>query len=83
MLTHDPLFHGPDDPCMLEYPQCSGRDFYGTVIVCPGGNYEFLSPLEGLPVVEWLAQHNIGAVVLKYRLLPHYDLDDALAHLRL
>jgi len=78
MLTHDPLFHGPDDPCMLEYPQCSGRDFYGTVIVCPGGNYEFLSPLEGLPVVEWLAQHNIGAVVLKYRLLPHYDLDDAL-----
>ena len=77
-LQHDPLFHGPDDPCLLEYPQYSALAGRGTVIVCPGGNYEFLSPLEGLPVVEWLAQHNIGAVVLKYRLLPHYDLDDAL-----
>ena len=77
-LQQDPLFHGPDDPCILEYPQFTGLVGRGTVIVCPGGNYEFLSPLEGLPVVEWLAQHNIGAVVLKYRLLPHYDLDDAL-----
>ena len=77
-LAQDPLFHGPDDPCLLTYPQFDGMVGRGTVIVCPGGNYEFLSPLEGLPVVEWLAQHGIGAVVLRYRLLPDYCLDDAL-----
>ena len=53
-------------------------DTLGTVIICPGGNYEFLSPLEGLPVVKWLSQHGIGAVVLRHRLLPRYDLDDSL-----
>ena len=77
-LRQDPLFHGPDDPCLLHYPQFDQHVGRGTVIVCPGGNYEFLSPLEGLPVVEWLASHGIGAFVLKYRLLPHYELDDAL-----
>jgi len=77
-LKQDPLFHGPDEPCLLHYPQFDGMVGRGTVIVCPGSNYEFLSPLEGLPVVEWLASHGIGAVVLRYRLLPHYDLDDAL-----
>ena len=77
-LAQDPLFHGPDDPCLLMYPQFEGQVGRGTVIVCPGGNYEFLSPLEGLPVVEWLAQQGIGAVVLRYRLLPDYGLDDAL-----
>ena len=78
MLNMDPLFHGPDDPCLLQYPQFEHMVGRGTVIVCPGGNYEFLSPLEGLPVVEWLAQHGIGAVVLRYRLLPDYGLDDCL-----
>lgn len=77
-LPQDPLFHGPDDPCMLMYPQYDNMVGRGTVIVCPGGNYEFLSPLEGLPVVEWLSQHGIGAVVLRYRLLPDYCLDDCL-----
>ena len=52
-LKQDPLFHGPDEPCLLHYPQFDGMVGRGTVIVCPGGNYEFLSPLEGLPVVEW------------------------------
>ena len=77
-LAQDPLFHGPDDPCMLMYPQFEGMVGRGTVIVCPGGNYEFLSPLEGLPVVKWLASQGIGAVVLRYRLLPDYALDDCL-----
>ena len=77
-LAQDPLFHGPDDPCLLMYPQFEGQVGRGTVIVCPGGNYEFLSPLEGLPVVEWLAQQGIGAVVLRYRLLPDYGMEDCL-----
>ena len=59
-LAQDPLFHGPDDPCLLMYPQFEGQVGRGTVIVCPGGNYEFLSPLEGLPVVRWLAEQGIG-----------------------
>ena len=38
----DPLFHGPDSPGLLR-PNLSsnlGTDYRGTVIVCPGGNYE-------------------------------------------
>ena len=76
-LAHDPLFHGPDHPCLLSWPALAPPTL-GTVIICPGGNYEFLSPLEGLPVVKWLAQHGIDAVVLRHRLLPRYGLDDSL-----
>ena len=49
-----------------------------TVIISPGGNYEFLCPHEAQPVADWLAAHGIYSVVLRYRLLPHYHLDDAL-----
>ena len=79
-LARDPLFHGPDEPALLSWPSLSKLTAanMGTVIICPGGNYEFLSPLEGRPVVEWLSQHGIGAVVLRHRLLPDYELDDCL-----
>jgi acetyl esterase/lipase len=77
-LSGDPLFCGPHSPRLLLSPHAVAGMGKGTVIVCPGGNYEFLSPKEGLPVVEWLAQHGIMAVVLRYRLLPHHDLQDAL-----
>jgi acetyl esterase/lipase len=77
-LALDPLFHGPDEPALLSWLSISPPTTLGTVIICPGGNYEFLSPLEGLPVVEWLQQHGIGAVVLRHRLLPDYCLDDCL-----
>ncbi len=89
-LAHDELFHGPNCPCVLVPPVLQGAwggvpaapsdpaFGFGTVIICPGGNYEFLSPLEALPVVEWLSERNIGSVVLKYRLLPRFALDDAL-----
>ncbi|CAL1136833.1 unnamed protein product [Cladocopium goreaui] len=53
----------------------------GTVIICPGGNYEFLCPNEGLPVASWLARHGIQTLVLRYRLRPHYDHQDALSDL--
>lgn len=54
------------------------RGGYGTAIICPGGNYEFLSCLEGQPVVDWLASHGLTAVVLRYRLLPAFGLEEAL-----
>lgn len=77
-LREDPLFHGPSSPCLLLPPGARGHMGGGTVIICPGGNYEFLCPNEGLPVAAWLNSHGIGALVLRYRLLPKHSLDDAL-----
>lgn len=78
-LAADPLFQGPDSPCLLMPPsQASGR---GTVIVCPGGNYEFLCPHEGMPIVDFLASHGITALVLRYRLLPRHSPSAAVADL--
>eukprot|EP00435_Cladocopium_sp_Y103_P037003 s2021_g9.t1 len=34
-----------------------------------------------LPVASWLARHGIQTLVLRYRLLPHYDHQDALSDL--
>lgn len=80
-LQDDPLFHGPHSPCLLSSKANLGNS-RGTVIICPGGNYEFLVPQEGMPAVECLAAHGIRAVVLRYRLLPRYYLKDALEDLR-
>jgi len=81
-LSEDPLFHGPNVPCLLK-PAFGEKALAGngSVIICPGGNYEFLCPSEGLPVAAWLARHGIQALVLRYRLLPRYSLQDALADL--
>lgn len=48
----------------------------GSLIICPGGNYQFLVPHEGLPVAEFFAKQGFRAMVLRYRLLPKYDFDD-------
>lgn len=77
-LRDDPLFHGPSSPCLLVPPGRPANAGRGTVIICPGGNYEFLCPNEGMPVAAWLAGHGIRALVLRYRLLPKHSLDDAL-----
>lgn len=53
----------------------------GTVIIVPGGNYEFLCPTEGLPVAAWLARHGIHSLVLRYRLRPTHGHKEALADL--
>mmetsp|Transcript_73398 Transcript_73398/g.118416 ORF Transcript_73398/g.118416 Transcript_73398/m.118416 type:complete len:384 (+) Transcript_73398:25-1176(+) len=81
-LAEDPLFYGPSNPCLLK-PVYSDKAMAGrgTVIICPGGNYEFLCPNEGLPVAAWLVRHGIQAMVLRYRLLPKHNLSDALADL--
>jgi|EP00900_Chrysochromulina_parva_P004110 acetyl esterase/lipase len=77
-LDHDPLFCGPHSPRLLIQPTAIAGKGKGTVIVVPGGNYEFLCPKEGLPIVEWLSSHGIAAAVLRYRLLPHHDHQEAL-----
>lgn len=80
-LADDPLFHGPDDPCLLPSPVQVGPEARGTVIICPGGNYEFLVPQEGMPAASWLASCGFRAFVLRYRHLPSHNLRDALKDL--
>jgi len=77
-LRDDPLFHGPTQPRLLPVSKLNAAGGNGTVIICPGGNYEFLVPQEGMPAAELLASHGIRAYVLRYRLLPKYDLQDML-----
>jgi len=83
-LRDDPLFFGRDHPCLLELPsQVEKKNFSyrGTMIICPGGNYEFLAANEAYPVAEWFAKHQIRAYVLRYRLLPKYDFNASLQDL--
>jgi len=77
-LVNDPLFCGPHSPRMLINPSALAGKGKGTVIVVPGGNYEFLCPKEGLPIVDWLSSQGIAAVVLRYRLLPHHSHHESL-----
>uniref|UniRef100_A0A7S1S3V0 Alpha/beta hydrolase fold-3 domain-containing protein n=1 Tax=Alexandrium catenella TaxID=2925 RepID=A0A7S1S3V0_ALECA len=81
-LADDPLFHGPDSPALLPPTGIKQPSSRGTVIICPGGNYEFLVPHEGLPAAEWLAASGVRSLVLRYRHLPAYSLDDMLEDLR-
>lgn len=73
----DPLFFGPNTPRLL--PSTTTPDHRataGSIIICPGGNYQFLVPHEGPPVAEYFAQKGFRAYVLRYRLLPKYDFED-------
>lgn len=79
-LSADPLLQGPDSPCVL-LPGPRAAQGRGTVIVCPGGNYEFLCSSEGMPVAKLLAENNICAMVLRYRLLPRHRPGTAVADL--
>lgn len=82
----DSLFHGPHDSCLIALPDAvvPAKDdgCRATVIVCPGGNYEFLCPHEAMPVAAWLVGHGIRSYVLRYRLLPAHKYEDALSDLR-
>lgn len=76
-FSEDPLFYGRDNPCLIDWSE-KVKSARGTVIICPGGNYEFLCPNEAEPVTAWLADHGIYSVVLRYRLLPTYRGEDAI-----
>jgi len=76
-LGSDALFHGPRLPAALLPPSFQLRGS-GTVVIVPGGNYEFLASHEAWPVAQWLAGAGIAALVLRYRLLPEFGLEEAL-----
>uniref|UniRef100_A0A7S2VM14 Alpha/beta hydrolase fold-3 domain-containing protein n=1 Tax=Zooxanthella nutricula TaxID=1333877 RepID=A0A7S2VM14_9DINO len=81
LLRDDPLFRGPSAPGLLQRvgDGALGGRGRGTVIVCPGGNYEFLCANEGLPVAAWLEGLGVTALVLRYRLLPRHNFWQALS----
>ncbi len=82
-LKRDALFRDNARPCLLPYVPSDAATHRGAVIVCPGGNYEFLHPREGSPVARWIAkQLGVAAFVLRYRLLPSHTLADAQCDLR-
>ena len=81
-LEVDPLFEaGP--PCLLPFqPPAGAPTRRGAVVVCPGGNYEFLHPREGPPIGAWVAEAmGVPSFVLRYRLLPAAGLEEMLADL--
>lgn len=56
------------------YPSNINNLNRGAVIICPGGNLEYLHPREGTVVARWVAETlGIPAFVLRYRLLPDCD----------
>ena len=57
--------------------KAKGKNTGAAMVVYPGGGYQILAiDLEGTEVCEWLANHGITGVLLKYRVPysgPHYD----------
>jgi len=57
--------------------RAKGKNTGAAMVVFPGGGYQILAiDLEGTEVCEWLADHGITGVLLKYRVPysgPHYD----------
>lgn len=62
-----------DRPSLTWYPVEASKNSGSAVIVCPGGSYQHLAiDHEGKQVAEWLNQHGINAVLLRYRHAPKY-----------
>ena len=79
--------HAGDIPTITVYsaPRISTG---ASIIICPGGGYEFLATEhEGKEVAEWLNTLGVAGVVLKYRHAPRYrhpaPLDDARRAIRM
>ncbi len=70
-----PLSHGDaptDIPAMIAFVPANLAAHCATVVVCPGGGYGGLAEHEANPVALWLNSLGIAALVLRYRLAPHY-----------
>jgi acetyl esterase/lipase len=74
---------------------CTGSEKKGTVLLCPGGGYEYISPREGKPVALAFNERGYDAFVLDYTVAdkdngrsaplntkPLADLSSAVAHIR-
>jgi hypothetical protein len=70
------------NPTLTVFPADAGTATGTGIILCPGGAYHFLMvDKEGTDVARWLNQRGITAFVLKYRVFPTPDDDEALARI--
>lgn len=80
--------HAGDIPTITVYLPPKDKATGASVIICPGGGYEFLATEhEGKDVAGWLNTLGVAGVVLKYRHAPKYrhpaPLDDARRAIRM
>jgi len=76
------LVRNVSDPRLTVFPADDGTATGTGIILCPGGAYHFLMvDKEGTDVARWLNQRGITAFVLKYRVFPTPDDDEALARI--
>ena len=57
-----------DQPNLTLYLPDKDKATGAAIVVCPGGGYGGLAPHEGKGYAEWLAEHGVVGLVLKYRL---------------
>ncbi len=75
-------------PSLAEHENLDGRPYMevvdvpegtpvkGAVMVCPGGAFSYLSPAEGRPVAEMLAENGYVSFIVYYRVRP-YSMDES------
>jgi len=69
-----------DKPALSLYLPDKDKNTGCAVIVCPGGAFTHrAADYEGVLIAEWLRAHGIAALVLRYRLMPIYKRNDAVA----
>jgi len=57
-----------DIPALTPYLPAATNATGAALVICPGGSYAALAPLEGNYYALWLNQHGVTCFVLKYRL---------------
>ncbi len=57
-----------DIPTLTAFLPTPEKASGAAIVICPGGGYGMLAPHEGQGYAEWLADHGIAGLVLKYRL---------------
>ncbi len=57
-----------DIPTLTAYLPSSEKASGAAMVICPGGGYGALAPHEGQGYAEWLVEHGVVGLVLKYRL---------------
>ncbi len=64
-----PIVYNIHNPNLTVYLPAAGTSTGAAFIVAPGGGHMFLSYIhEGSGIAEWLSQHGIVGILLKYRL---------------
>lgn len=57
-----------DIPTLTAFLPTPEKASGAAIVICPGGGYGGLADHEGAGYAEWLAEHGVAGIVLKYRL---------------